>query len=142
MPSKPPRPPPWLTPTVIGPPALLNPVPHHLILSPLFTHLLPAVCSALPHPPTPSHTLLCVAGKGGPGQPEQVRLWKGFLAYERSNPQRLEPGPLNARVELAYMQALMCLLHFPEVRGRTARECTTLVCPIACTALCTLLHST
>lgn len=47
---------------------------------------------------------------------EQVKLWKGFLEYERSNPQRLDATALTQRVELAYMQALMCLLHFPEVR--------------------------
>jgi hypothetical protein len=55
------------------------------------------------------------AGKGGPSQQEQARLWKAFLEYERSNPQRLEQSALTQRVELAYMQALMCLLHFPEV---------------------------
>lgn len=62
-----------------------------------------------------SHVALHNAGKGGPGQLEQLKLWKAFLEYERSNPQRLEPAALNKRVELAYMQALMCLLHFPEV---------------------------
>ncbi|WIA36938.1 hypothetical protein OEZ86_008179 [Tetradesmus obliquus] len=60
--------------------------------------------AALPVPP----------GKGGPSQQEQARLWKAFLEYERSNPQRLEAGALAQRVELGYMQALMCLLHFPE----------------------------
>jgi cleavage stimulation factor subunit 3 len=59
------------------------------------------------------------AGKGGPSQQEQARLWKAFLEYERSNPQRLEQTALTQRVELAYMQALMCLLHFPEVRRLT-----------------------
>lgn len=58
---------------------------------------------------------LC-AGKGGHHQLEQVKLWKGFLEYERSNPQRLDATALTQRVELAFMQALMCLLHFPEVR--------------------------
>eukprot|EP00878_Enallax_costatus_P014549 GHUV01015220.1.p1 GENE.GHUV01015220.1~~GHUV01015220.1.p1 ORF type:complete len:323 (+),score=42.52 GHUV01015220.1:134-1102(+) len=62
--------------------------------------------AALPVPP----------GKGGPAQLDQLKLWKAFLEYERSNPQRLEPASLTKRVELAYMQALMCLLHFPEVR--------------------------
>lgn len=57
---------------------------------------------------------LC-AGKGGHHQLEQVKLWKGFLEYERSNPQRLDATALTQRVELAFMQALMCLLHFPEV---------------------------
>lgn len=56
-------------------------------------------------------------GKGVPAQLDQLKLWKAFLEYERSNPQRLEPGSLTKRVELAYMQALMCLLHFPEVWG-------------------------
>jgi cleavage stimulation factor subunit 3 len=58
---------------------------------------------------------LSCAGKGGYQQLEQVKLWKGFLDYERSNPQRLDATALTQRVELAYMQALMCLLHFPEV---------------------------
>lgn len=58
----------------------------------------------------------CVCtGKGGPGQQEQAKLWKAFLEYEKSNPQRLEQTALSQRVTLAYTQALMCLLHFPEV---------------------------
>jgi cleavage stimulation factor subunit 3 len=61
------------------------------------------------------HVTIAVTGKGGSVQQEQVKLWKGFLEYERSNPQRLEAAALTQRVELAYMQALMCLLHFPEV---------------------------
>lgn len=44
-----------------------------------------------------------------------MKLWKGFLEYERSNPQRLDATALTQRVELAFMQALMCLMHFPEV---------------------------
>jgi hypothetical protein len=48
-----------------------------------------------------------------------VRQWKGFIEYERSNMQRLDAAALVARVELAYIQALMCLVHFPEVSGGT-----------------------
>lgn len=70
------------------------------------------VCSCCAPDPT---------GKGGPAQLDQVKLWKGFLEYERSNPQRLDATALTQRVELAYMQALMCLMHFPEVR-ETGRE--------------------
>lgn len=78
--------------------------------TPCYTHLLLFVsCS---HP----------TGKGGYHQLEQVKLWKGFLEYERSNPQRLDATALTQRVELAYMQALMCLLHFPEVR-RASSAC-------------------
>jgi hypothetical protein len=71
-----------------------------------------------------SHPLVLIhsAGKGGHHQLEQVKLWKGFLEYERSNPQRLDITALTQRVELAYMQALMCLLHFPEVRDSGCRE--------------------
>ena len=60
---------------------------------------------------------------------EQVKLWKGFLEYERSNPQRLDATALTQRVELAYMQALMCLLHVPEVSG--CRQCDECHCSCA-----------
>lgn len=47
-----------------------------------------------------------VAGKGGYMQDQQARAWAGFLAVEASNPQRLPPADLTARVALAYEQAL------------------------------------
>eukprot|EP00879_Flechtneria_rotunda_P025212 GHRR01026781.1.p1 GENE.GHRR01026781.1~~GHRR01026781.1.p1 ORF type:complete len:542 (+),score=148.52 GHRR01026781.1:427-2052(+) len=97
--------------------------------------------AALPVPP----------GKGGPNQQEQVKLWKGFLEYERSNPQRLEAAALTQRVDLAYMQALMCLLHFPEVwydyarwqaeSGKGVEQATLcLVRAVAALPDCLLLH--
>eukprot|EP00775_Hariotina_reticulata_P002070 gene2070-2390_t len=97
--------------------------------------------AALPVPP----------GKGGSVQQEQVKLWKGFLEYERSNPQRLEAAALTQRVELAYMQALMCLLHFPEVwydyarwhadsGGGVAAAAACLLRAVAALPDCLLLH--
>ncbi|GFR46914.1 hypothetical protein Agub_g8561 [Astrephomene gubernaculifera] len=53
-------------------------------------------------------------GKGGLLQEQQAALWREYLAYERSNPQGLEPAVLQARVALAFDQALICFLHFPE----------------------------
>ena len=57
-----------------------------------------------------------VAGVGGPAQLEQARLWKEYIGWERSNPQRLDAPSLAQRVSLAYDQALMPLMHFPEAR--------------------------
>ncbi|KAG2500896.1 hypothetical protein HYH03_001655 [Edaphochlamys debaryana] len=53
-------------------------------------------------------------GKGGLVQSTQADLWKQYLVYERSNPQALDTAALTARVSLAYDQALICFLHFPE----------------------------
>eukprot|EP00884_Botryococcus_braunii_P006013 jgi/Botrbrau1/15412/Bobra.43_2s0038.1 len=54
-------------------------------------------------------------GKGGPAHAAKVQAWKDYLAWELSNPQRLEPALHAARVSLAYDQALMLLPQFPEV---------------------------
>jgi hypothetical protein len=42
-------------------------------------------------------------------------LWKRFIAYEKTNPQRLDAAAFKARVIFAYKQALMCLRHYPEM---------------------------
>ena len=53
-------------------------------------------------------------GLGGWQQAEQVRLWKEYIAWEKSNPQRLDGPAVAQRVSLAYEQALMPLMHCPE----------------------------
>eukprot|EP00191_Tetraselmis_sp_GSL018_P003858 CAMPEP_0177599148 /NCGR_PEP_ID=MMETSP0419_2-20121207/12809_1 /TAXON_ID=582737 /ORGANISM="Tetraselmis sp., Strain GSL018" /LENGTH=595 /DNA_ID=CAMNT_0019091803 /DNA_START=119 /DNA_END=1903 /DNA_ORIENTATION=- len=45
---------------------------------------------------------------------QQAALWRKYIAYEASNPQQLEKEALQARVGLAYDQALMFLYHYPE----------------------------
>lgn len=45
----------------------------------------------------------------------QAQLWQKVLAYERSNPQRLDPLPLRARVMFVYNQCLLCLYFYPSV---------------------------
>ncbi|KAK9824661.1 hypothetical protein WJX72_012141 [[Myrmecia] bisecta] len=54
-------------------------------------------------------------GKGGYGQQQQMLMWKDYLAWEQSNRQRLEGPQLTARVTLAFDQALIPLLHYPEI---------------------------
>ncbi|GIL69991.1 hypothetical protein Vretimale_19718 [Volvox reticuliferus] len=53
-------------------------------------------------------------GKGGLLQDQQAQLWREYLAYERTNPQGLEPAVLQSRVSLASDQALICFLYFPD----------------------------
>lgn len=48
-------------------------------------------------------------------QQEQARLWKEYINWEKSNPQRLDNASVAQRVTLAYDQALMPLMHYPEV---------------------------
>ena len=58
-----------------------------------------------------------LTGKGGWEQQEQARLWKQYIAWEKSNVQML-PGPTVAqRVNLAYEQATMPLQQYPEVQA-------------------------
>jgi cleavage stimulation factor subunit 3 len=45
----------------------------------------------------------------------QQTLWTKLIAFERSNPLKLEKDPLSVRVELVYNQCLLCLYHYPEV---------------------------
>ncbi|GMH44710.1 hypothetical protein BSKO_12662 [Bryopsis sp. KO-2023] len=54
-------------------------------------------------------------GDAGQIQHEQILLWQQYLEFEKSNPQRLDPQTLVSRVSLAYDQALMCLVHHPEI---------------------------
>jgi len=60
---------------------------------------------ALPLPP----------GRGGARRAQQAAGWRKFLEWERSNLQELDPGSYQARVVLAYEQALTILLLYPDV---------------------------
>jgi len=52
----------------------------------------------------------------------QPSLWRGLIAYERGNPQRLEPTALKNRIAFTYNQALLCLWHYPEIWYEFAEE--------------------
>ncbi|KAK9861162.1 hypothetical protein WJX84_008660 [Apatococcus fuscideae] len=54
-------------------------------------------------------------GKGGWEQQQAMVRWKEYIEWERSNPQSLDGPALTARISLAYDQALMYLLHYPEM---------------------------
>ena len=57
------------------------------------------------------------AGKGGPFQVRQAQVWQDLLAWEKSNPMRLDGPALSVRVSLTYDEALTVLMHFPDVRS-------------------------
>jgi hypothetical protein len=44
-----------------------------------------------------------------------MSLWKRLIAYEKSNPQRLDPNLLRARVKFVYEQCLLCLYFYPAM---------------------------
>ncbi|QDZ18599.1 Suf domain-containing protein [Chloropicon primus] len=83
-------------------------------------------------------------------QYKQQKLWTKLIAFEKSNPLKLEKEPLGVRIELVYNQCLLCLHHFPEIwyeyttwhagNGDHARASE--VFTKACSALpaCTMLH--
>ena len=87
--------------------------------------------------------------KAKPGDYGQQALWTKLIAFERSNPLKLEKDPLSVRVELVYNQCLLCLHHYPEIwyeyaiwhddNGRQSSAST--VFKDACAALptCTIL---
>lgn len=45
----------------------------------------------------------------------QVRLWRRLINFEKTNPQRLDPAGLRARVTFTYNQCLLCLYHYPDM---------------------------
>jgi cleavage stimulation factor subunit 3 len=51
----------------------------------------------------------------------QVKLWKKLLAYEKSNPHKLDTETLRDRVSYTFNQCLMCLYHFPEIWHEAAQ---------------------
>jgi len=68
-------------------------------------NLEPLDLRALPLPP----------GRGGARRAQQAAGWRKYLEWERSNLQELDPGSYQARVVLAYEQALAILLLYPDV---------------------------
>jgi cleavage stimulation factor subunit 3 len=54
-------------------------------------------------------------GRGGASQTRQYKAWFRYIRWERSNPQLLDQQALDARVSLAFEQALMVFLHFPDM---------------------------
>lgn len=60
---------------------------------------------ALPLPP----------GRAGGRQARQAAAWREYIAWEKRNEQQLDPGAYQTRVILAYEQALMILLQYPDV---------------------------
>ena len=76
----------------------------------------------LPAPPAGVMQSTCAAGQGGFAQQQMHEAWQAYLDFEMRNPQRLEAAALAARVLHAYEQALMVLLHYPEVRQPAAGQ--------------------
>jgi cleavage stimulation factor subunit 3 len=64
---------------------------------------------------TESRALPAPPGRGGPRQARLAASWTAYLAWEVENPQRVEPAIYQARVGLAYEQALAALPLHPEV---------------------------
>lgn len=44
-----------------------------------------------------------------------MRMWKQYIAWEKSNPQMMDVPAVAQRVSLAYEQAIMPLTQYPEV---------------------------
>ncbi|PRP86401.1 hypothetical protein PROFUN_05320 [Planoprotostelium fungivorum] len=56
------------------------------------------------------------------GEDNQPSLWKGLVAYEKTNPQRLEPNAVKNKIAFTYNQALLSLYHYPEIWYEYAEE--------------------
>ena len=78
----------------------------------------------------------CAAGQGGFAQQQMHGAWQAYLDFEMTNPQRLEAAALAARVLHAYEQALMVLLHYPEVGQPAAGLVVLNLCSTGCLCLC------
>ncbi|XP_059095388.1 cleavage stimulation factor subunit 3-like isoform X2 [Tigriopus californicus] len=58
----------------------------------------------------------CVPPTGTQDELKQVEVWQNYIAWERSNPLRVEDQALiTKRVMFAYEQALLCLGHHPNI---------------------------
>jgi cleavage stimulation factor subunit 3 len=45
----------------------------------------------------------------------QVKIWKNLIAFEKTNPHKLDDEAFRDRVSFTFNQCLMCLFHFPEI---------------------------
>ena len=65
----------------------------------------------------PQYNLAVPPGEGIDDiEQELVKTWKKIIQYEKKNPQqRLSPIQLREQVEYTYKQAILDLLHFPEI---------------------------
>ncbi|GAQ84868.1 cleavage stimulation factor subunit 3 [Klebsormidium nitens] len=57
---------------------------------------------------------LAVPPRGMPREAQQLAAWKQLLAFERANPQRLNPTTLAKRVTFAHEQCLLYLYHYAD----------------------------
>jgi cleavage stimulation factor subunit 3 len=58
----------------------------------------------------------CVPPVGSSDELKQIELWQRYIAWERSNPLRVEdPALVTKRVMFAYEQCLLCLGHHPNI---------------------------
>ncbi|EFJ31023.1 hypothetical protein SELMODRAFT_270661 [Selaginella moellendorffii] len=60
-------------------------------------------------------SLLPVPFAGSFKEEQQNSSWKQLLAFEKNNPQRLEPALLARRVVFTYEQCLMYFYHYPDI---------------------------
>ena len=59
--------------------------------------------------------------RGAASEVAELRAWRAFWTYEASNPQRLPPAQLQARMQFTFNQALMVLWFTPQVWHEAAR---------------------
>ncbi|KAI4341639.1 hypothetical protein MLD38_026337 [Melastoma candidum] len=59
--------------------------------------------------------MLAVPPKDSSKEETQWMAWKRFLAFEKTNPQRIDAVDANKRIVLTYEQCLMYLYHYPDV---------------------------
>ena len=58
----------------------------------------------------------CVPPTGSSEEKKQIELWQKYIAWERSNPLKVEDQTMiTRRVMFAYEQCLLCLGHHPNI---------------------------
>eukprot|EP00250_Pteridium_aquilinum_P018697 c24170_g1_i1 orf=244-2802(-) len=60
-------------------------------------------------------TMLAVPPTGSIKEEQQCSAWKQLLAFEKGNPQKLDPASLTKRVAFTFEQCLMYLYHYPDI---------------------------
>ncbi|MCO5608015.1 hypothetical protein L7F22_062218 [Adiantum nelumboides] len=60
-------------------------------------------------------SMLAVPPTGSVKEEQQCSAWKQLLAFEKGNPQMLDPTSLTKRVAFTFEQCLMYLYHYPEI---------------------------